>query len=83
MANVKFGEWHNITELPTKDGDYIVLRFWRGNECFSVTSLHYTVEYGWNTFVDHPDNAVDYADNLAEGHIVLWAELPVLEKEAN
>ena len=35
-------------KLPEKDGQYTVVDLWR-NSVFSVNTLNYTVEYGWNT----------------------------------
>ena len=71
---IKFGEFKSaVTDLPTKDGNYLVLGFYRG-EWFTATSLTFTVEYGWNTDEQNRETRIDYGDRGPDFEYV-WTDI--------
>ena len=75
---IDFGTWRNaITDLPEKDGDYVIIRFYK-KEFSYVCSIHYTVEYGWNTHDTSFEHHITYDD---EDYITLWSYSPVVDKD--
>lgn len=74
MTTPKFSDWHDcVTDKPTKDGDYLVLRFHNGN-WFSGMMYHYTVKYGWNTFEHSSENPISFEED-EPGYESVWAEV--------
>lgn len=75
---IDFGTWRNaVTDLPEKDGDYIIIRFYK-KEFSHASSVHYTVAHGWNTHLTSFGHAMDYDD---EDYITLWSCGPVVDND--
>lgn len=63
----------NKGENPKKDGYYLLAQFRYDGSVRSVTSLEYTVAYGWNTCLSY--YASGFGQNPNNGAYA-WAELP-------
>lgn len=50
-------------ERPEKEGDYVVVTAWG-----SVSTWHFTPEYGWNTFSCSTEHAIN------DNNVVAWTE---------
>lgn len=65
---INLGEWKDCTvESPEKDGDYLVIGFYKGNISYAST-LYYSVQYGWNIHIDcngdvHTEHRIDFSDD--------------------
>lgn len=79
---IDFGEFRNcVTELPTKDGEYLVIGFFHNKVTYAAVT-GYTVKYGWNTFVDFngvPNTQSKITYDNAGGHKYFWCECPIKE----
>lgn len=63
----------NKGENPKKDGEYLLAQFSYDGSVRSVTSLEYTVAYGWNTCLSYHASGFGQCPNNGA---YAWAELP-------
>lgn len=80
---VKFTDWRNaITDTPTKDGEYAVIKVYKGKFA-SINTLTYSVEYGWNASAQCQNTRIDFREDLADGFSHFWSEVTINDATNN
>lgn len=64
--------WVNTRDrLPEKDGEYIMQTV-----VGKVSSIHYTVEGGWNSYRDKDGTLNSFSDESWNLYVVRWFDIP-------
>ena len=74
MINVT--EWKSCLKTkPETEGDYLVVRFRKNGSLAYATSMHYTLEYGWNTYADANKNPIVFTPDNEFDKEYFWTTM--------
>lgn len=73
---INLSEWHScINEKPAAEGCYLVARFDAEGELVNALSLHFTPEYGWNTFAEAHGHPITFNPDDKYDRRAFWATI--------
>lgn len=73
---IKMTRWRScINTPPKKDGDYLVVRFRKDGTLIYAAAIHFTVKYGWNTYLDEHNYTMFFDENNKYDRACLWTEM--------